>query len=402
MTYVGMLLRTADKLRYLKVQSGPHDEIFATKVKTLCPKMAHGVAVFNFLTAGLCSNDRQVLFRLLHLVQALKEASKSCEHHHCDINFHAFYTGRNSNCTLTLVNKLLDQCPETTCDVDNCKPCKTIHNCKAELKPHLDPSCWNGCTDCESMLVDILAYVGLLPRIHRRMMASLRLTLKLPDKLKQDHVFLEEQKLLLIKFGYTEIQQPASSGKSCSVDYERLFVSGRYVKKGQIQLMLERFLERKGSYCRRLFFIQWQYLHISPGGLKHCCELEIREHFVKKLCKSILTKFIKVRIVLEQDPCRDCRRDSLPGIVAHLRDYPSARPQLFSMLPIQYRSVFWKRLTEDGGPVQLKDDLHPFEGRNECMVHKRCEHVRCQEHCLYSKPGKVLAVREAKLRHVPI
>ena len=96
MAFVGLLLRTIERIFQLKADSldSSDKSYFACEVKKLKgerPEMAHGVAVLNFLTAGLCSNNPKILFRLLHLVQALKEAGKSCEHHHCDVNFFAFY-----------------------------------------------------------------------------------------------------------------------------------------------------------------------------------------------------------------------------------------------------------------------------------------------------------------------
>ena len=404
MAFVGLLLRTIERIIQLKADSlDKYSSYFAREVKKLKgehPEIARGVAVLNFLTAGLCSNDPKILFGLLHLVQALKEAGKSCEHHHCDVNFFAFYKNRKSNCTLTLLNKLLDQCSETRCDI-NCKICQEVQHRKAELEPHLDPSCWNECTDCESMLVDILVYAVLFYNTDRRMMASLRLSLNCPTSMEQNRGLLMQLKWLpryLLSVGFVEIQhqEPTLLHNGCSVNYEMLFMSGwQYDKKCKepMHLMLEAFLEQKNS--RRLCFIQWKYQFIGDDGRSHCCEPQILDQLavvMGEIVKTPLAQFIKVHTMLEQDPCHTCRREVMPVILSPFQS------QLVSMLPFQQGSVFLERLTEDGGPVQLKDDLHPFEGRNACMVQKRCKHVRCQEYCHYSKPGKVLAVKEAKLR----
>ena len=413
MAFVGMLLRTTERIFNFKVKSLPsekHDKyLFArmvTQEKDKHPEIAHGVAVLNFLTAGVCNNDTDTVFGLLHLVQALKQASKSCEHHHCDVKFFEFYKRTKSNCTLTLVKKLLDQCTETKCDT-NCKICQEVQRYKPHLEPHLDPRHWKGCADCESMIVDIIVHSAMFCKTKRRMMASLRLSLNCPINVKRNHGLLKQLQGLpkyLRQEGFTEIQHDtdASLGKGFSVDYEVLLMSGwqyNKEKKEPMHLMLEAFLECENS--RRLFFVQWKHQFIGDDGKAHCCEPQIKDllkEVIPELAKHRLARFIKVHMMLEQDPCDSCREVILPVILTHLGDHKIPL-QLVSMLPLRKLSVFLERLTADGGPVQLKQDLKPFEERNACMVHRRCEHVRCHAHCHYSNPGKVLAVEEAKLRH---
>ena len=164
MAFVGMLLRTAQTIRdlmHLSRQTCPPGKDFSERVrqeKIQHPEIAHGVAVLHFLTAGLCSNA--IVFGLLRLVQALKKASRSCDHHHCDFDFFEFYDNKKSNCTLALVKKLLDQCTEATCDT-TCEVCQDIQHRKADLKPYLDPRHWTGCADCESMIVNIIVYATM-------------------------------------------------------------------------------------------------------------------------------------------------------------------------------------------------------------------------------------------------
>lgn len=73
MTFVGMLLRTTDQICYLKARSDRCKQDFASMMRELKrqhPEIAHGMAVLNFLTAGLCRNDEETLDNLLHLVKA--------------------------------------------------------------------------------------------------------------------------------------------------------------------------------------------------------------------------------------------------------------------------------------------------------------------------------------------
>ena len=108
--------------------------------------------------------------------------------------------------------------------------------------------------------------------------------------------------------------------------------------------------------------------------------------------------FLSVHMMLEESPCWTCGSECIPSIVAQM-DQQRIPVQLVAMLPYSPNSVFLERLTEYGGPVQLKPDLCPFEERHACMVHGRCGHVRCHEHCHYSKPSKVLAVKKGTLRY---
>ena len=408
MAFVGMLLRTAQTIRdlmNLSHQTCLPGKDFSERVrqeKIQHPEIAHGVAVLHFLTAGLCSNA--IVFGLLRLVQALKKASRSCDHHHYDFDFFEFYDTKKSNCTLTLVKKLLEQCTEAKCDT-TCKVYQEIQRYKPHLEPHLDPRHWTGCADCEAMLVDILVYARMFCNISRRMMASLRLSLNCTINLEQNRGLLKQLMWLpkhLHSEGFVEIQHHMDASLGCSADYEVLLMSGWQCgkqKKEPMHLMLEAFLERKSS--RRLFFIQWKHQFIGRGGLAHCCEPQIKdllEKVVPELAEHRLAQFIKVHMMLEQDPCVRCKERALPDILSHLGDF-IIPPQLVSMLPYISGSVFLERLTADGGPVQLKQDLAPFEGRHVCMVHRQCRHVRCHAHCHYSKPDKVLAVRETELRH---
>ena len=107
-----------------------------------------------------------------------------------------------------------------------------------------------------------------------------------------------------------------------------------------------------------------------------------------------------VHMMLEQHPCMDCvEKRIIPAMVEQLPTRLRAIPlKLVTMLPYSPGSVFSQRLTEVRGPVQLKDALCPFDERHACMVNKRCEHVRCHQHCQYSKPSKVLTVDVGTLR----
>ena len=408
MTFVGMLLRTTERIWDLMVSNlwGHRDDKHFSQLvqqeKRKRPEIAHGVAVLHFLTAGLCSNA--ILFKLVRLVQALKKASRSCEHHHCELDFFEFYKNNKSNCTLALIKRLLTQCTEANCDI-TCNACQEIQQYKAELEPHLDPRHWKGCADCESMIVDIIVYSAMFCNTERRMMASLRLSLKCTINLK-DKVGLLKQLMWLLKHlhseGFIEIQHHMDAS-GCSADYEVLFISGWQDDKKTKEpkhLMLEAFLERKNS--KRLFFIQWKHQVIGKhDGQAHCCEPQMEsllKEVMDKVAEHHLARFIEVHMMMEQDPCFSCRKEILPAIVCHLGDY-RIPPQLVSMLPFIPHSVFLERLTADGGPVQLKQDLAPFQGRHVCMIHRHCENVRCHTQCQYSKPDKILAVKKAKLRH---
>ena len=327
------------------------------------------------------------------------------------ISLHSTYKNKKSNCTLTLLNKLLNQCSETRCDI-NCKICQEVQHRKAGLKPHLDPSRWNGCTHCESMLVDILVYAAMFCNTEHRMMASLRLSLDSSIALRQTtrECLLKQLDLQLLAMGnylysegFTMIQRHRPPSHSClqmSLGCEVLFISGyQHCKKDPMHKLLEKFIKQKNQ---KLFYLQWKHQVKGPCPPPNCCEPQIKFHLKTVMAELVedhndLLRFIKVHVMLEQDPCGKCQ-DVVSEIQAQLSDCQIPF-ELVSMLPYGASDKqFLKRLTKDGGPVQMKDDLHPFEGKNVCMVHKRCKHVRCQKHCHYSKPGKVLAVKEAKLR----
>ena len=416
MTFVGMLLRTADQIRYLKVQSVRYGQDFATKVKELKyrrPEMAHGVAVLNFLTAGLCRNDYRTLVYFSQLVQALKESRKTCRHEHPPIQLYQFYREGSNNCTLTLINALLAQCRA-------CEGTLQVKEFKAKLGADLDPSHGHGCSDCESILVDTIVYTNMLSITNFRMMASTRLSLdyvidlsevRAPQEmLIQVEPFLRGVGRRLFNFGFTEVTSvrwgasPGGVVFKVSMDFEVLFISGwQEEKKDDLNyLLLEGFLQRKE---KRPFFIQCQHQLLQCDPQRKCCEPQMKAsldqvtkalHDAHRKLTGVLP-ILSVHMMLEQNPCQACRESIIPSIIAH-KSLHNTPLQLVSMLPFEKGSVFLERLTEHGGPVQLKDDLHPFEGRNACMVHKRCKHVRCHKHCHYSKPGKVLAVKEAKLR----
>ena len=411
MAFVGMLLRTADQIRYLKVQSVRCEQDFATKVKELKsrrPEIAHGVAVLNFLTAGLCRNDHQTLANLSHLVQALKHSCRTCRHEHPPIQLYPFYRENSSNCTLTLINALLAQCRV-------CRGTQYVKKIKEKLGEELDPSHRHGCSDCESILVDTLVYTNMLSITNFRMMASTRLSLdyvidlravRMPDRvLNQLEQFLRGVGRSLFNLGFTEVGRMRwkDSGNELvvSMDFEVMFISGwQEEKKDDLNcLLLEGFLQFKE---KRPFFIQCRHQLLRCDPQRKCCEPQMLAnlydaipvlHYARSKLAGLLS-FVSVHMMLEQDPCWTCQRCIIPSMIMIAHEIPL---QIVSMLPFRKGSVFLERLTADSGPVLLKDDLAPFEERNVCMVHRRCKHVRCHTHCQYSKPGKVLAVQEATL-----
>ena len=415
MAFVGMLLRTADQIRYLKVQSVRYDQDFAIKVKELKdrrPEIAHGVAVLNFLIAGLCQNDHQTLGNLSHLIQALKDSCQTCKHEHPPVQLYPFYRENSSNCTLTLINVLLAQCRV-------CRGTQHVKNIKAKLGAELDPSHRHGCGDCESILVDTLVYTNMLSITNFRMMASTRLSLdyvidlravRMPHGvLNQSEQFLRGVGRRLFNLGFTEVGsirwEVSGNGfvVKISMDFEVMFISGwQEEKKDDLNcLLLEGFLQRKE---RRPFFIQCQHQLLQCDPRRKCCEpqmLASLDQVTRALHNAHqltgVLPIISVHMMLEQNPCQTCHECIIPSIFDHMGRHKIPL-QLVSMLPYIPGSVFLERLTADGGPVQLRQDLAPFEGRHVCMVHRQCRHVRCHAHCHYSKPGKVLAVKKTKLQ----
>ena len=176
-----------------------------------------------------------------------------------------------------------------------------------------------------------------------------------------------------------------------------------------VRLLIEEFLENKG---KRLFFIQWKYQVRGHATSPHCCEPQIMLH-LKALFKKLqlsndaeskvdwyhLARFIEMHMMLEQDPCTICRKEILPAIRSQLgsRDLKIPLQPVVSMLKYRKNSVFLKRLTKEGGPVQLKADLRPFQERHVCSDYERCI-VRCHKDYHYSNPSKVLAVDDRMLR----
>ena len=389
MAFVGMLLRSADQIRYLKLQSSQYDQDFASKVKELKdqrPEIAHGVAVLNFLMAGVCQNDTPTITNLLLLVQALRESRKVCRHDHPPIQMRQFYRESSSNCTLTLINAVLAQCLA-------CDSTLPVREMKAKLGLHLDPSHWHGCGDCESILVDTLVYTNMLIITNFRMMASLRLSLDyvidLSQVKNQLRVFGHLNQVLggigrhLFNFGFTEVTKlrqdvsPDSLTYKLTMDYEVMFISGwQKEKKNDLNcLLLEGFLQRKE---RRPFFIQCQHQLLRHDPQRKCCEPQMNtslDQVTKVLCDahSKLTGVLSipsVHMMLEEDPCRACESQCIPLVAAQMERHRIPL-QLVSMLPYSQYSVFLERLTEEGGPVQLKADLCPFEERHVCMVHSQ-------------------------------
>ena len=312
---------------------------------------------------------------------------------------------------MTLINALLAQCRV-------CGGTQRVKEIKAKLGAELDPSHRHGCSDCESILVDIAVLTNMLSVTNFRMMASTMLSLdyvidqrevrmsdRVLDQLEQE---LKDVGKILFKFGFTEVGRMRwkDSGNEfvVSMDFEVMFISGwQEEKKDDLnRLLLEGFLQLKE---KRLFFIQcWHQLLQCDHPRRKCCEPQMLAslnqvtrtlHDTHSKLTGVLS-FVSVHMILEQSPCWTCRKHIVPSIFSHKIGITL---KLVSLLPFIQGSVFLERLTADGGPVQLKGDLVPFEERNVCMVHKRCKHVRCHAHCHYSKPGKVLAVEEAKLRH---
>lgn len=448
MTYVGLLLRTADQIRYLKAQTDTqhNGRDFASKMvelKRQRPEIAHGVAVLNFLTAGLCRNDSQTLENILDLVRTLRwqlEYQSGQNHtHQVSIQVMEFYTNQFSNCTLRLVNALLDNCNE--CKMTN-RVRRKIR--KLSLRPdlQLDLSQWLGCGDCESMLVDILVNTYTLSschpnilsnRIQFRMMASLKLSLHYAINVEQNHGIdraivdyelhqFEDVRKQLRNFGFTEVPitwiAPSDHTATRSIDFEVMFVSGYQEKKGNLKrFLLEEFLQHKE---RRPFFIQCQhqFLRCDPGR-KHC-EPQMKDKSKKRCCEpqvkttlgqvtqalhdthsklTIMQPDHRGCMVLEEYPCDRCGEDTIPSMVDEmgLHGIPL---QIVSMLPYCQNSRFLQRLTNEGGPVQLNTDLHPFEERQVCLVdtNRHCGFVRCRRgNCQYSNPSNVLTVDVKKL-----
>lgn len=404
MSFVGMLLRTADRIRWLLRKSLKDGEPFEKKLKKVkChnPEYAHGVAVLHFLTAGLCrlwiDPDSLTLLYLLHLLHALKEAGKTCKYYHSPIELHEFYTEKSRNCTMNLISHLLNRCSA-------CATTEGVKVYRAKLGADLDPSNWHGCSDCESMLVDILVYTNMLSITNCRMLASMRLSLDYDIDVSACGYLHQGPEVIgrsLFKLGFTEISiRQGTIQRSAydllykvSMDFEVLFISGRQEEKDDLNcLVMEGFLKRKE---RRPFFILCDHQLLRYDSHRKCCEPQIRKHVEKLICElahahqpSVL-RTATVSMVLEQGACEVCEKEHIPAMKFQLAQH-GIPLQLVTMLPYIPNSVFLRRLTERGGPVRLQRHLCPFEERHACVVHK-CKHVRCpHKYCYYSKPDKVL------------
>ena len=436
MAFVGMLLRTADLicgLKRLKFSPKKFSEMMK-ELKRYHPEIAHGVAVLNFLMAGLCRNDKSTLQNLSHLVKALKKAGATCNHNDsftiklCDI-----YSKKNKHipCTMTLILHFFAiawQCQKPEC----CKSAHAIARHYVEkLGSYRNPNNWHYCADCESMLVDILMYTYFLSITDRRMLASLRLSLNCvirrrhnSERLKQLKQFAKD----LFSKGFTEIKHcecPSLDNTylELSLDYEAIFISGwRANKKPDKRILLEEFLREKD---RRLFFIQCRYQvkgdeqpEIVQGKqckCPRCCEPQMMKQLnavIKKLGAE-LAPFIKVHMMLEQGPCDKCSNVFMPSILTQLDDHLIPL-QLVTMLEyVQYSDLaFLERLTLGCQPVVRLRDLEPSVERHGCIVCGDCRHITCHEHFRslhsaaslrypgrYSKPSIALTVDRRKLRH---
>ena len=435
LAYVGILLRTAQLI--CDIRGSVSDPLnFHTKIKELKKnrlKVARGVAMLNFLAAGLCRNDRQTPFNLLKLVQALR-SNDSCRRSHNlsgPINILQVYNKAPSNRILTLINILLDQCRV-------CASMERVKELKEKLGANLDPSKYHGCGDCELMLLDILMYTRMLPKAYHRMLASLRLSFDYDIDLRRagdcqketvDKQFdngLKEIHSRLSKLGLTEIsvrkfESPDGHLLTESMECEVMFMSGwqeEEEKKDAIRLLHDSFQEQRK---RRLFYIQcrYQYQRQQAQGnqqgiqqqRRRCCEPQMQK-CLKRVASELgdahqmLTELVpvafpkmRVHMMLEQDPCEQCNSMVLPNLLKQLdqlRYHEGQQRELFTMLPFEKHSplTFLERMTPlfGQGPVRLKDDLKPFEERHVCMIRGRCRGVRCYGHCQYSTPSNALAM----------
>ena len=440
LAYVGILLRTAQLI--CDIRGSVSDPLnFHTKIKELKKnrlKIARGVAMLNFLAAGLCWNDRQTPFNLLKLVQAL-QSNDSCRRSHNlsgPINIIQVYNKAQSNRTLTLINILLDQCK-------TCGRMERVKKLKEKLGANLDPFKYHGCGDCELMLLDILMYTRLLPKANHRMLASLRLSFDYDIDLRRvgdcqketvDKQFdngLKEIHSRLSKLGLTEIsvrkfESPDGCLLTKSMECEVMFMSGwqeEEEKKSAIRLLHDSFQEQRK---RRLFYIQcgYQYQRQQAQGIqqqcRRCCEPQMKECLgdvalelgkahqrLAELVPVALPK-MRVHMMLEQDPCEQCNSKVLPNLLKQLdqlRYHEGQQRELFTMLPFKKHSplTFLERMTPlfGQGPVRLKDDLKPFEERHVCMIRGRCRSVICDRHCQYSTPSSALEMRKLRC-HKPM
>ena len=410
MAFVGMLLRSADQIGYIKKMSVEKGHDFASKVKGMKqqhPAIAHGVAVLHFLTAGLCKNDSETLKNLFNLVVALKESYEKCKHTSPPLSGQLIdlYNGKSCNRILSIVAV----CLQKRCSHEECSSL-VISECEKNLGAYLDPKNWRGCADCESMLVDILMYNIIFVKTNRRMMASLKLSFNYATNDQGQNT--SSLTKYLCSHGFVEVEPCETQllDNTCLLDtlcsyqsaaYEAIYISGyKNDNKGSLHQVMEVLLDVE-TKVRRPFFIQNRYQVEGNNDSPHCCEPQIMLHLKAVISKlAHLPKFIKVCIVLEQEPCDVCSAAIMPTIatqLAAMNGHIPIPPQLtlVSMLPYKKKSVFLKRLTcaeKDGRLVQLMKDLQPFKERHACMVQGRCRYVRCNEYCHYSKPSKVIEI----------
>ena len=444
LAYIGMLLRAARHICDIRDSSSRPLE-FAAKMRGLKekhPDLAHGVAMLKFLAAGLCHNDKQTPNDLLRLVRELR-SNVHCQCRRNSIDLLHRYNKALSNRILTLINILLDQCK-------TCGSMERVKKLKEKLGADLDPSKYNGCGDCELMLVDTLMYARMLPNAYRRMLASLRLSFDYDIDLRQveddcpwetvddqvrkgiEEIASRLSELGLTKVGLRDSVSPNRHLHTKSMVCEVMFMSGR---KEEDKISCK-FLQNP-EQRRRLFYIQCEYQYQQQQAQgdqqqqaqsnqrqpKRCCEPQMLLCLDKVALKlgrvyqrlaelvPVMLPKMRVHMMLEQDPCRLCSTMVLPDLLAQLDQliyHKDQRPQLFTMLPYEPSkieekedspSTFLKRLIPPHGcgPVRLKDDLKPFEERHVCMIRGHCRGVRCYGHCQYSTPSNALAMRH--LRH---
>ena len=436
LAYIGLLLRTAERiceLRYV-YSSGSSFLSNIEDLKANRADMAHGVAMLQFLTAGVCRNLGETLSNLRQLVREL--ASLRCgamvNHEYDPINLLYIYNATPSNRILTMINRLLAQCRE-------CGKTNRVTKLVAELGPDLDPSKWQGCGDCELLLLDVLLYTRIfqIPNVNRRMLSSMRLSFDYNiDVMSRDQMkkSLDDTHDCLSNLGFTKISQrsadPPNGGRSKeSREYEVMFMSGW--QKGEKKVtMLRKVMEKYDR--KRLFYIQRKYQQKRPKvkcqqddqkQRWRCCESQMKRCFDeitekldsahKALAELVPVHMIKMRvdILLEMDPCPECRLalGKMAVQMAQLKHIQSEGLHVLSMLPYPgnkgpspIRPIPERLMSEVDAPIQLRKDLKPFWQRYTCMVHGHCRSVRCDRHCQYSTPNGALLVKRLRCHQLMV
>ena len=389
--YVEMLVRTVDKIYFLRTKHGDQYLVKLSELWDTHPMEAYGVAVLNFLAGKLCKNDMHTLDNLLHLVKALS----GCRKEHPPIQAHDFCSEDSIKHTLiiSVIKAVLAQCEECI------EITRKVERQKEILQLHLDPERWQGCMDCESVLVDTIAYTQALStrtsaynNSRLRMMASLRFSLHDTIDLKKanrsrainqvEHI--QRVQRFLHDFGFAKISNSmdvdADDILTVWIDYEVMFISGDQEEKRKTDL--KRFLmEGLQLKERRPFFIQWkhQLLRCDPGPYrsKKCTEPQMKiilDQITRELQNvhsnptpaepSIKDKpKYRVHMVLEQYPCDTCKDKIVPSIKNELKRH-GIPLEIISMLPYQggCDREFLQRMTDEGGP------LHPFEEKHVCLA----------------------------------